>query len=185
MRAKGLGLCVLLGLSLLAMGGCGTTEDDGEQAANGESGAQKAPVNANKAVAEALPELGENYHYNPIGKRDPFRSPIEKTNSRDLSVVPPLQKYDLDQYQLRGIIWSAQGGEPMAMVEDPTGQGHVIYTGTIIGKSWGTVTQIKDDEVIVTEEIQDTFEDRLITNEFALKLIPPDTEKGGSKKAMK
>ena len=134
---------------------------------------RKKPADEDKST-DLTAEIEDVYHYSPIGKRDPFRSPILKAQEQQV-ITDPLQKYDLDQYQLVGVIWGADSEDSLAMVEDPTGTGHVIHHGTIIGKNWGTVTQIKTDEVIVTEELQD-IDDRIITNEFSLELARPEAQ---------
>ena len=117
----------------------------------------------------------DDYSYVSIGKRDPFRSFIASE-----VVVPtggqvgPLQIHEIDQYELRGVIWNI--GEPRAMVEDPEGVGHVVELGTLIGKNWGKVTQIKPNALIITEEYRDPIENELIINEVTMRL--PDPSEG-------
>lgn len=125
----------------------------------------KAPA-AKKAVEEEEPE--EEYTYNPIGKRDPFRSFLSLGN-RGPDPIPrtPLQKYEIDQYQLVGIVWGVE--RPRALVEDPAGVGHVMEIGTYIGKNWGKVTQITPTQVMVTEEYQ-TIDGELVVNTLPMAL---------------
>jgi type IV pilus assembly protein PilP len=120
-------------------------------------------------------ETGSEYSYNPIGKRDPFRSftSIEVVRP-DRIVASELQNWELDQLRLVAILWGVD--EPVAMVEDPKGKGHIIAHGDLIGKKWGRVTQIKSDEVVVTEEFRDPIENRPITNEYSMKLPEPYKE---------
>ncbi len=124
--------------------------------------------------ADSTPANAE-YSYNPIGKRDPFRSftSIEVVRP-DSIVASELQSWELDQLMLVAILWGTE--QPVAMVEDPKGKGHVIRHGDLIGKKWGKVTQIKSDEVIVTEEFRDPIENRPITNEYSMKLPDPYAE---------
>jgi len=126
------------------------------------------------AEKEAKPTKAE-YSYNPIGKRDPFRSftSIEVVRP-DSIVASELQSWELDQLDLVAILWGIDA--PVAMVEDPKGKGHVIRHGDLIGKKWGKVTQIRSDEVIVTEEFRDPIENRPITNEYSMKLPDPYAE---------
>lgn len=79
----------------------------------------------------------------------------------------PLQKYEIDQYQLVGIIWGVERSR--ALVQDPEGVGHVMEIGTYIGKNWGKVTQINSSEVVVTEEFQ-TMEGELVVNNINMTL---------------
>jgi len=110
----------------------------------------------------------EEYNYNPIGKRDPFRSFLADELAPDTrKVVTPLQRYDLDQLRIIGIIWGISS--PRAMVTSPDGKGYVVQKGTLIGKNWGKVSRITQDEVIISEEYRD-FEGKLIVTEVPLKL---------------
>jgi type IV pilus assembly protein PilP len=181
MMNRFLALVVVMGTALMVptMSGCAgsTTQPTGSsvpKAGGGTAKPAEAPAEVN--AGDGLEEIEETYHYNPIGKRDPFRSPIERSAEERIS-NDPLQKYDLDQYRLVAVIWGSAEDDSMGMVEDPTGAGHVVTRGTIIGKNWGTVSQIKTDEIIVTEEIQDRLDDRIITNEYSLALIRTDDKK--------
>lgn len=101
-----------------------------------------------EAVEVASPET--EYVYNPIGKRDPFRTYITDIDEGEVTDPTPLQRYELEQYQLTGIIWGTE--RPRALMEDPEGMGHVVEIGTYVGKKWGKVTQITSNQLIVTEE---------------------------------
>ena len=79
----------------------------------------------------------------------------------------PLQKYEIDEYRLVGIIWGID--RPRALVEDPDLVGHVMEIGTYIGKNWGKVTQITSTEVVVTEEYQ-TMDGDLVVNPIRMVL---------------
>ena len=68
---------------------------------------------------------------------------------------------------------------PRALVEDPDGIGHVVDIGTLIGKNWGKVTQIKPEEIVITEEYRDPIENELIINEITMRL--PDPAEGNKK----
>ncbi|MCB9792617.1 MAG: pilus assembly protein PilP [Alphaproteobacteria bacterium] len=169
-----------LGLSLLV--GC---EPGGEVRRAGEDpSAQAAKAKAKaKADAEALAEVDEEaeeevepeYAYNPIGKRDPFRSFFRTVESTGVGPAPtPLQRFDIDQYRLVGIVWGID--DARAMVQDPEHTGHVIEIGTYIGKNWGKVTQITASAVIVTEEYQ-TLDGELVTNQITMSLPVEELER--------
>lgn len=138
----------------------------------------KRPKDEKKEDATPSPEEERlAYSYNPIGKRDPFRSFIAKDPvSPESPVETPLQKYEIDQYRLVGIIWGSE--TPTAMVEDPEGMGHFLVRDTLIGRNWGKVVRISPTEVIVAEEYRD-FEGKLIVNEIPLRL--PADEKDARK----
>ena len=113
-----------------------------------------------------------DYVYNPIGKRDPYRSflSLGERGSEDETPRTPLQRYEIDEYHLVGIIWGID--RPRALVEDPDNVGHVMEIGTYIGKNWGKVTQITSSEVVVTEEYQ-TIDGELVVNPIRL-MLPVD-----------
>lgn len=114
----------------------------------------------------------DSYVYNPIGKRDPFRSFLA-SGERQADDVPvtPLQRYEIDQYTLVGVIWGID--RPRALVQDPEGVGHVMEVGTYIGRNWGKVTRISSAEVVVTEEYQNLRGD-LVVNDIPMKLPVSD-----------
>jgi type IV pilus assembly protein PilP len=155
----------------------------GKPPADKPAGAAPPAEAAEAKKAEPLDPLDaaiaaqEGYVYNPIGKRDPFRSFLA-TGTREEDDTPrtPLQRYDLDQYALVGVIWGID--RPRALVEDPENTGHVIEIGTYIGKNWGKVTQITSSGVVVTEEYQ-TFDGELVVNEIPMKLPDPTARQGG------
>ena len=170
---------LLLGALLLVLPACGGGGGGGDGGAASKPSRRAAaqPVieeEAEKPVAEEK----ARYSYNSIGKRDPFRSFIAKelvVGNVDGGPLGPLQKHEIDQYHLRGIVWNVQA--PRALVEDPDGIGHVVDLGTLIGKNWGKVTQIKPQEIIITEEYRDPIENELIINEITMRL--PDPEEVG------
>jgi hypothetical protein len=63
----------------------------------------------------------------------------------------PLQKADLSQLKLTGIIRASSGNR--AMVEEASGRGYVIEKGAFIGINCGRVAQILKDRIIVDEPL--------------------------------
>ena len=116
-------------------------------------------------------EATEEYVYHSNNKRDPFQSflrmGVEEENTLSLT---PLQKYEVGQYHLVGIIWDVD--RPRAMVEDPDGQGHVMELGTYIGTRWGKVEIIEEGVVVVTEE-RHTVDGRLEVHKQEMQLERP------------
>lgn len=141
------------------------------EAAPGEPAAPARP----KDPLDLAIEAQEAYVYNPIGKKDPFRSFLALAQNDDDVPKTPLQRYDLDQYQLVGIVWGVD--RPRALVEDPEATGHVVEIGTYMGKNWGKVTQITSSGLVITEEYQ-TIDGELVVNEIPLSL-PDPTASGG------
>jgi len=134
-----------------------------------------APKVAKTAEAEpAAPPPEEQYSYTAIGKRDPFRSPLD-----DLIIAGqaesqcPLCKWEIDQLRLVAVVTGT--GNPVAMVEDPDGVGHVVRQGTEVGRRNGKVTTIRRDEVVVAELAHDPF-GKAISNKTVLKIAHNPSE---------
>lgn len=155
------GTTLLLGL--VACDPDSTAVRTGENTEEPTRGETKTAPQEEVAAVEDL----DDFAYNPIGKRDPFRSFFRSGPDRSIASPTPLQRFEVDQYHLVGIVWGINN--PRAMVEDPEAMGHVIEVGTYIGKNWGKVTQINSGTVIITEEYQ-TIDGELVTNQIVLEL---------------
>ncbi|WP_194858636.1 pilus assembly protein PilP [Myxococcus sp. AB056] len=134
--------------------------------------AAPAPVKEvpSESEAQKAPDLA--YTYNPVGKRDPFRSPIEDLGPVNANPVAacnePLCSFDLDQLKLVAVVTG--DASPVAMVEDPAGRGHIVRRNTRMGRQGGRVTQILRDSVTVTEVFSGNGE--IIKNPVMLQLKP-------------
>lgn len=131
----------------------------------------KPKVVAKVEEAPAKQEVTE-YVYSPTGKRDPFvpllqvRKPVKGQAAVPLT---PLQKFDLPQFRILGIIIGK--GEPTAMVAAPGGKSFIVRKGTKIGKNNGVITKITSDGIYVQEKYYD-FSGAVRTNEQVIKLPP-------------
>jgi type IV pilus assembly protein PilP len=101
------------------------------------------------APAAALEETGDEY--NPVGRRDPFRplALLREPAGVDVELLSPLQRYEVGQLKLVGVIVDVS--PPRAMVEDSAGLGFILMPGTPIGPNGGVVTEIKPRQVVVEE----------------------------------
>jgi hypothetical protein len=86
--------------------------------------------------------------YSPVGKRDPFKAPIDHSLMRELATINPLEKFNLEQLQLKAILKGI--GKHRAMFEDPEGKTHILTEGTVLGRERATISRILDREVILT-----------------------------------
>ncbi len=101
--------------------------------------------------------------YDAIGKIDPFEplfrdKPVsvnKKAKRKKRMPLTPLERIDLSQLKLVGIIMASSGNR--ALVEESTGKGYVIKTGTYIGMNSGKVVTIRKEKVVVEEEFEDVF----------------------------
>ncbi len=117
------------------------------------------PVAKKKVEAAAAPVVAVSqvdYVYNSINKRDPFRGTLVDT--RETRVDPaggaaapcgdPLCQLDLDELVVVAVV--SGDANPLAMVEDRKGVGHIVRRNTKMGKSGGKVTQVLRECIVVT-----------------------------------
>lgn len=117
----------------------------------------KRPV-ADAGVATVSSAEPYQYTYVAMGKRDPFRAstiaqePGPENSGRDKNGIDacdePLCLVDLDELKLVAVV--SGDANPVAMVEDRSGVGHVIRRNTKVGKQAGKVTAILRDCIVVT-----------------------------------
>ena len=163
------------GALALALAGCG--EEEAPPPAPAVSTRPKAEAPKDKPAETVVAGPAYVYSYNPVGRRDPFRSPIQdmvrentQTGPQMTSCSEPLCQWDIDQLKLVAVITG--DANPMAMVEDPMGRGHIVRRNTRMGRQGGKVTQILREEVIVTETT--TTADRVVYNPVKLELKQQD-----------
>lgn len=147
---------LLLVAFLVSLVGCGK---EAPQSENTVAKTDKAKTVAkNRATQVKAPEaetMAPKYVYEPSGRRDPFLplAQIRKPVSESGQPLTPLQKFDLGQFRLIGVIIGRN--EPMAMVMAPGGQAYVLKRGIKIGKNAGQVTDIREDAVVIEERFYD------------------------------
>ncbi|APG28923.1 hypothetical protein A7E78_14470 [Syntrophotalea acetylenivorans] len=145
-------LTTLLLIACLSLAGCG---EEAPQKKLPEAKKVMAKVAAKKQSLQqkpAKPEKVESkYVYAPAGRRDPFLAlvKIRKAFTENGKPLTPLQKFDLGQFRLIGVIIGRN--EPMAMVMAPGGKAYVLKRGIKIGTNAGQVTDIREDAVVVEE----------------------------------
>ena len=153
--------------ALLSLVACGEAVPEGEKIPQGQSAMPVAPPPPKPApnpVADAAAEKEANeYFYNPAGKRDPFQGFLNRGGKGDdvMADAPPLQRWDVDRFVLKGVIWQTEA--PRALLIDPDRTGHVVKMGSYVGRNWGKVTSISDSCIVVTEEYQ-TLDGELVVN---------------------
>ena len=69
------------------------------------------------------------------------------------TIESPLEKFDLSQLDIAGVVW--KGDKRRVLVMDPSGQGYVIQEGDRIGKNNGHVLEIRDSSMLVREAYVD------------------------------
>ena len=106
---------------------------------------------------EVSPE--DTYRYDPAGKRDPFFSPLYRVTEQAAmtsdEAKTPLQRLDLGQFKVVGII--LETGEPKALIEDNSGLGYIVTSGTLIGPRGGVIKSIEPGRILVEEYETDFY----------------------------
>jgi type IV pilus assembly protein PilP len=173
---QGIILCFLLSLTA-----CGGNSKPPEKAAS-ESAVKKAEKKASTKKATKSDKSDQQataYHYNPIGKKDPFLPLIResgKFTDKILGEGPltPLQKYSLAELRLVAVLLA--GAQSKAMVEDAKGDGYILSKGTLIGDNYGEVVEIKDNEVLIAEKEIDPISGEIVQRTVSLILHKPEEE---------
>lgn len=90
------------------------------------------------------------FNYNPQGRRDPFSPLVTKEESKARAGSrPPLERYNISEFKLSGIVWGGFGYN--AMIEGPDGKGYFVRVGTTIGPNKGIIKQISKDAMVIEE----------------------------------
>ncbi len=124
--------------------------------------------------------------YDPKGRVDPFAplfQPVAETvvrasnkikTVRDIRMprLTPLEKLDLSQLKLTGVLKMPTAQRSIAMVEEATGKGHVVKKGPYIGVHSGRVVEITSDRVLIEEEVENYMGD-IVVRKRELKLQKP------------
>jgi type IV pilus assembly protein PilP len=133
-------------------------------------------ASADPAGAPDAQSDNSGYEYNPTGKRDPFRplSLLRNPNAPAMESLSPLQRYEIGQLKLVGIIYNVT--PPRAMVEDSSGLGFILTPGTPVGPNGGVVTAIEPRQVVVVEWYTDVIGEKH-RKEYTLEL-PTDAVEG-------
>jgi type IV pilus assembly protein PilP len=154
------------------------TAQKGEQAL--DAAAPEPEADLKKMIVEA------SGGYTPAGKIDPFlplfeEKPVVPTETADAEKqkkkrripLTPLERVDLSQLRLVGIIQAPTGNK--ALVEEASGKGYIIKKGTFIGIHAGRVLEIQKDRVIVEEEVENVL-GQFTLEKKELKLQKPPGE---------
>ena len=121
------------------------------------------------ALADPVDPPESSYAYSPVAKRDPFVNVLEAYPGDPPPVRTPLQRFTLDQLTLTSVL--ARGGTGFAMVEDPTGRGHTVTRGTIIGPMGGRISRITKECITIQQDYRDYTGRKVVTE--TEKCFPP------------
>lgn len=143
---------LVLCLGIVCLWGCSDAE---KSAVRPASVASKA---TSTLMSQAIPTAEEKkvqpqFVYNAVGRRDPFAPLISRTEVKErASARPPLERYNISEFKLTGIVWGGFGYN--AMVEGPDGKGYFVRVGTVIGPNKGTIKKITKDTMVIEEKFK-------------------------------
>lgn len=152
------------------------------QAAPGtESPPKSADILALLGLTPKASDASGGTAYNPKGKIDPFEplfqqepeTVAQKKRRMRKGPLTPLEKVDLSQLQLTGVILAKSGNK--ALVKEASGKGYVVKVGTPIGMNFGRIVQILNDRIIVEEEVEDVM-GRVTLQKKEMRLQKPPGE---------
>lgn len=166
---------------LCSLPGCGEGSKPPVQqkAAGAKKAPDKKPAAATVKEVKKTPPEPAGYHYDPMGKIDPFVPlvrEVEGMAEQILSEGPltPLQRYTLAELKLVAVI--VAGDQSKGMVEDSKGDGYIISKGTLIGNKHGEVAEIKHNEVVIVEKEINPSTGGVIQKKVSLVLHKPEEE---------
>src|SRR2546426_6445028 len=115
-------------------------------------------------------DSAEGYSYDPKSRRDPFQSLTKMIKSASLqSQMPPLQRVQISDMKLLGIMWGGYGY--FGLVQTPDGKGYTVKEGMLLGTNNGVIKAITDKAIIVAEPTLD-IAGRKSTKEVEILLRP-------------
>jgi type IV pilus assembly protein PilP len=138
--------------------------------------APAAPTKIQQPITQATATVVEEktglvYTYNPVGRRDPFAPLIEiEEKKAKAGARPPLERYNIPEFKLTGVVWGGFGYN--AMLEGPDGKGYFVRVGTIIGPNRGVIKKITKDAMMIEEKYKNfagEIQRKEITVEFRKK----------------
>lgn len=113
----------------------------------------------------------DGYTYDPKSRRDPFQA-LTKAIKRERQLdVPPLQRYELSDVKILGIVWGGYGYH--GLVQTPDGKGYTVKEGMLMGTNNGVIKAITDKAIVVSEPTVD-FSGNKIQREVELLLRPKE-----------
>ncbi len=169
MSQRRLTILAWAGLLCLALG-CQETGGSAAPKTGAKPRAKAPEAKADPATDAQMHELvdSRSYVYDPVGKRDPFRSfVLDRVKKAEGDAKGPLEQFDLSQLSVTGVVW--QGDGRRALVVDPSGRAYIVSEGDPIGKNEGHVTSIGDSRMTVRETYVDFHGDKT-TKEIVMRI---------------
>jgi Tfp pilus assembly protein PilP len=121
--------------------------------ATGTFSAPGADSGVQQSLQEILeePSAPDAYHYDPQGRRDPFRSLIGPAPKLDGTRKAGVPGFLIDELKLQGVVRTKQGF--VAMVDGPDNKGYLIRIGDKVLD--GEVIRITPGGIVFRQEVND------------------------------
>ena len=159
------------------MGACAGEEPKAPvpSAAPARAASAKPVVGAGKVeVPSPFITQKDEYFYNPVGKRDPFKVFMGELVKEDVTTAKaPLERYDLDELTLTGVAWGLS--DPRALLRAPDGYSYIVKTNSRVGKNRGRVSRVTRRQIFVEEEYRDPT-GKLVVRESSFDMRPKEKE---------
>lgn len=109
------------------------------------------PAGSPASLPTARPEsVADDYSYDPKSRRDPFQSMVLMVKiGKAHSEMPPLQRFEISDMKLLGIIWGGYGY--YGLIQTPDGKGYTVKEGMLLGANNGTIKSISEKRILVSE----------------------------------
>jgi type IV pilus assembly protein PilP len=161
-------------LTFWLLNSCGLSEPPPVLNAPPAAPAAVAEVDPAAAAASQAPaeptKIETPFQYNPEGRRDPFKSIIVSSEKQGRAEnLHPLQRKELAELRLIGIVWGGFGYG--AVIQTPDGKGYPVRKGTRMGLNNGVISRITNREVVVQEKFIDIFSETKI-RDVVMELHP-------------
>lgn len=120
------------------------------------SAEQPKPGDLKKEVQNTINKVEENkisYYYNPAGKRDPFKSPLDEIKEQSTvvgtgEILEGLRKFSINTLKLTGIM--SKGSDSIAIVKAPDGKSYSLKKDSKVGPN-GIVKEVNKDKVVIED----------------------------------
>ena len=155
--------------------GCGGSSSPAPASKTTVTAVPATPPQAVEAKPEGTPSpLPPIYMYSQGNRRDPFRSILVSTDAaKRMANLPPLQRTEVGDLRLIGVVWGEYGYS--AMVQTPDGKGYTVRVGTLVGPNSGKVKRISQALLTVEEKYTDIFGEKKV-REVNLDLHPEEEQ---------
>jgi type IV pilus assembly protein PilP len=147
-----------------------------------------APATPVLLMAQQGGGAGQNYKYEPQGRRDPFDAlvkeklptPAAPTQLPGPVIDParprgPLERFDLSAMKLIGIVWGELGRR--AVIRAPDGKGYFVTVGMYMGHNGGRIVAIEEEQLVIEEKHRDQ-EGKIVSKTLTIPLRRKENQQG-------